>query len=265
MKYSILLTFAASFALQTGVFAQPYSYQNPYQNRPAPQLEVQVQRLPDDDYYYRKSGATDIRWNYREDPRNRSYPQPTRNGAYRQESYRTNPYEANQYYNYNTESQPVNSDQPSNSTIIDNTKPQTLERTLSILKPDAVKNRHIGDIISRFEDNGLRVVGIKMIRLTPDQAAQFYNIHRDRPFFKDLVQFMSSGPVVVIVLEGEDAISKNRQLMGSTDPKKAEKGTIRADYAESISQNAVHGSDSIQTAGQEIPFFFRPNELYSGY
>src|SRR5262249_35446320 len=136
---------------------------------------------------------------------------------------------------------------------------QKIERTLSILKPDAVRNRHIGDIISRFEDSGLRIAAIKMVRLTPEQAAQFYNIHRERPFYKELVQFMSSGPVVVMVLEGDQAVSKNRQLMGATDPSKAEKGTIRAEYAESISRNAVHGSDSVESANQEIPFFFRPN------
>ncbi len=150
----------------------------------------------------------------------------------------------------------------SDSTLIDNTRPQKNELTLSILKPDAVRNRHIGEIISRFENNGLHVVALKMVRLNKEQAGQFYNIHRDRPFFSGLVDFMSSGPVVVIVLEGENAVSKNRQLMGATDPNKAEKGTIRADYAESMSENAVHGSDSIESARQEIPFFFKQNEIF---
>lgn len=151
------------------------------------------------------------------------------------------------------------------STIEDNMPKQNIQRTLSIIKPDAVRNRHIGDIISRFENNGLHVAAIKMVNLTSEQASQFYKIHSDRPFFKDLVQFMSSGPVVVMVLEGDEAVSKNRQLMGATDPSKAEKGTIRADFARSISQNAVHGSDTLQSANEEIPFFFKPNEIYSSY
>ncbi|WP_068467483.1 nucleoside-diphosphate kinase [Candidatus Protochlamydia phocaeensis] len=137
------------------------------------------------------------------------------------------------------------------------------ERTLSIIKPDAVRQDHIGDIISRFEHAGLHVAGIKMVHLNKNQAAQFYRVHRDRPFFPGLVDFMASGPVIVLVLEGDQAVAKNRQLMGATDPKKAEKGTIRADYAESVSQNAVHGSDSPEAAKEEILFFFRPNELYS--
>lgn len=151
---------------------------------------------------------------------------------------------------------------PSSDTLRPN---QTTERTLSILKPDALKNRHIGGIISRFENAGLRVAAIKMIKLSPDQAAQFYSMHRDRPFFSDLVKYMSSGPVIAIVLEGDQAISKNRQLMGATDPKKAEKGTLRADFAKSITENAVHGSDSPEAAQQEITFFFQPNEIYAGY
>lgn len=141
---------------------------------------------------------------------------------------------------------------------------QKIERTLSILKPDALRNRHIGGIISRFEDSGLRVVGIKMVKLTPEQASQFYNIHRERPFFPELTKYMSSGPIIVLALEGDQAISKNRQLMGATDPKKAEKGTIRADFAKSVTENAVHGSDSPEAAKQEIMFFFRPNEIYAG-
>lgn len=143
------------------------------------------------------------------------------------------------------------------------TTPQSnVEWTLSILKPDAVKNKHIGDILSRFERSDLHIAAIKMLRLSPEEAAQFYNVHRERPFFADLVKYMSSGPVVVLVLEGDQAVSKNRQLMGATDPKKAEKGTIRADYAESITQNSVHGSDSPESAKQEIMFFFDPDEIY---
>jgi nucleoside-diphosphate kinase len=142
---------------------------------------------------------------------------------------------------------------------------QKMERTLSILKPDALRNRHIGEIISRFEKSGLHVIALKMVKLTPTQAAQFYSVHRDRPFFADLVKFMSSGPVVVMVLEGDQAISRNRQLMGATNPKNAEKGTIRADFAESVTQNAVHGSDSPETAQQEIAFFFSPDEIYSDH
>jgi nucleoside diphosphate kinase len=141
--------------------------------------------------------------------------------------------------------------------------PKELERTLSIIKPDGVKNRHIGDIISRFEKAGLHVAALKLVKLNKEQASQFYNIHRDRPFFSELVNFMSSGPVVIMVLEGDNAVNKNRQLMGATDPRKAEKGTIRADFAESMSKNSVHGSDSPETAREEISFFFQSNEIYS--
>ncbi|MGD9591278.1 MAG: nucleoside-diphosphate kinase [Candidatus Berkiella sp.] len=135
------------------------------------------------------------------------------------------------------------------------------ERTLSIIKPDAVAKNHIGDIIARFEKAGLRVVGAKMMHLTRDQAEGFYEVHKERPFFHDLVKFMISGPVLVQVLEGPDAIAKNREVMGATDPKKADKGTIRADFASSIDENAVHGSDAPDTASREIRFFFQENEL----
>lgn len=135
------------------------------------------------------------------------------------------------------------------------------QQTLSIIKPDGVANKHIGDVTSLFEKNGLQVAAMKMIRMTPEQASQFYSVHKDRPFFKDLVKMMSSGPVVVIVLEGPDAVAKNRQLMGATDPKQAEKGTIRADFAKSKSENTVHGSDSIENAEMEIAFFFTPEEI----
>ena len=137
------------------------------------------------------------------------------------------------------------------------------ERTLSIIKPDAVQKNSIGDIISRFEHAGLHVVGIKMLQLNKDQAGKFYQEHKDRPFYPKLVEFMSSGPVVVLVLEGDQAVAKNRQLMGATDPAKAEKGTLRADFAQSMTYNAVHGSDSPESSKREILFFFQPNEIFS--
>jgi len=136
-----------------------------------------------------------------------------------------------------------------------------LERTLSIVKPDAVARNLIGEIYSRFEKNGLRVVAARMIRMSADQAGGFYAEHSERPFFNDLVSYMTSGPVVVQVLEGEDAVARNRQLMGATNPKNAEPGTIRADFAESVEANAVHGSDSPASASREIAFFFRPEEI----
>jgi nucleoside-diphosphate kinase len=136
-----------------------------------------------------------------------------------------------------------------------------VERTLSIVKPDAVARNIIGEIYSRFEKNGLRIVAARMIRMTPEQAGGFYAEHKERPFFNDLVRYMTSGPVVVQVLEGPDAVAKNRQLMGATDPKKAEPGTIRADFAESVEANAVHGSDSPTSAAREIAYFFRPDEI----
>ncbi|MCX8146332.1 MAG: nucleoside-diphosphate kinase [Azovibrio sp.] len=139
-----------------------------------------------------------------------------------------------------------------------------IERTLSIIKPDAVKKNVIGKIYSRFESNGLKIVAAKMVWLSAQEAGQFYAVHKERPFFKDLVEFMTSGPVMVQVLEGENAIAKNRELMGATDPKKAEPGTIRADFAESIDANAVHGSDGPDTAAVEIAFFFPGMNVYSG-
>jgi len=142
------------------------------------------------------------------------------------------------------------------------TTTQTLEQTLSIIKPDAVGQNMIGNIIEYFERDGLNVVAAKMMHLTPDQAKSFYGVHKERPFFKDLVDFMISGPVLVMVLEGENAIARNRQIMGATDPSKATPGTIRADFATSIDRNAVHGSDSAQTAKTEISFFFKPNEIF---
>jgi len=130
------------------------------------------------------------------------------------------------------------------------------ERTLSIIKPDAVQKNIIGKIYSRFEDKGLRIIAAKMVHLSREQAEDFYSVHRERPFFKDLVDYMITGPIVVQVLEGEDAIAQNREIMGATDPKKAAPGTIRADFADSIEANAVHGSDSPETAAVEIDFFF---------
>jgi len=138
-----------------------------------------------------------------------------------------------------------------------------VERTLSIIKPDAVAKNVIGKIYSRFETNGLKVIAAKMMYLSQAEAEGFYAVHRARPFFGDLVKFMTSGPVMVQVLEGEGAIAKNRELMGATDPKKAEKGTIRADFAESIDANAVHGSDGPDTAKTEIGYFFPELEIFS--
>jgi nucleoside-diphosphate kinase len=138
-----------------------------------------------------------------------------------------------------------------------------VERTLSIIKPDAVAKNVIGEIYSRFEAGGLKIVAAQMRRLSQEDAEGFYAVHRGRPFFNDLVKFMVSGPVMVQVLEGEDAIKKNRELMGETDPKKAEKGTIRGDFAESIDANAVHGSDAPETAAVEIAYFFPSLHIYS--
>ena len=138
-----------------------------------------------------------------------------------------------------------------------------VERTLSIIKPDAVAKNVIGAIYSRFEQNGLKVVAARMHRLSRAEAEAFYGIHRARPFFKDLVDFMVSGPIMVQVLEGENAIAKNRDLMGATDPKKAAKGSIRADFADSIDANAVHGSDAAETAKVEVGFFFAGMNVYS--
>jgi nucleoside-diphosphate kinase len=131
-----------------------------------------------------------------------------------------------------------------------------IERTFSIIKPDAVAKNVIGEIVSRFENNGLRVIAMKMLHLTKEQAQGFYAVHKARPFYNDLVEFMTSGPVVVQVLEGESAISKNRELMGATNPAEAAQGTIRADFAKTVDENAVHGSDGPDTAKQEIEFFF---------
>jgi nucleoside-diphosphate kinase len=135
------------------------------------------------------------------------------------------------------------------------------EHTLSIIKPDAVKKNCIGKIIDRFEGVGLKVIAAKMLHLTTEQGKEFYAVHSARPFYNDLVNFISSGPVLVMVLAGENAIAKNREIMGATNPKNAAPGTIRADFAESIDQNAVHGSDAPETAKVEIAFFFKPEEI----
>ena len=137
----------------------------------------------------------------------------------------------------------------------------SLERTLSIVKPDGVRKNVIGDVYNRFEKAGLRVVAARMMRLSQAQAEAFYGIHRERPFFKDLCAYMTSGPVMVQVLEGAGAVAKNRDIMGATDPKKAAPGTIRADLAESIEANVVHGSDSLENAAREVAFFFAETEL----
>ena len=136
-----------------------------------------------------------------------------------------------------------------------------VERTLSIIKPDAVGKNIIGKIYSRFETNGLQIVAAKMLRLSADVAGGFYAEHRERPFFPALIEFMTSGPVVVQVLEGEDAIAKNRELMGATNPQEAAEGTIRSDFASSIDANAVHGSDSPESAAREIAYFFAASEI----
>lgn len=136
-----------------------------------------------------------------------------------------------------------------------------LEHTLSIIKPDAVARNIIGKIYSRFEDGGLQIVAAKMVRLTREQAEVFYAIHCERPFYEELINYMTSGPVMVQVLEGENAIARNREIMGATDPKKAAPGTIRADFAENLTRNAVHGSDSPETAAHEIAFFFGQFDL----
>ena len=136
-----------------------------------------------------------------------------------------------------------------------------VERTLSIIKPDATRRNHTGAIVDRFEKAGLRVIAAKRMQLSSAQAEAFYNVHKARPFFKSLCEFMTSGPVVVQVLEGENAVAKNREIMGATDPSKAAAGTIRKDFAESIEANSVHGSDAAETAAHEIRFFFADLEI----
>lgn len=136
-----------------------------------------------------------------------------------------------------------------------------IERTLSIIKPDAVAKNEIGRIYTRFEERGLRIVAARMLHLSRDQAERFYEVHRERPFYNDLVAFMTSGPVMVQVLEGENAVALHREIMGATNPKDAAPGTIRADFASSVEENAVHGSDAPETAAREIEFFFSSDEI----
>lgn len=138
-----------------------------------------------------------------------------------------------------------------------------MEKTLSILKPDAVAENHIGEILARFEKNGLKIIAAKMVHLSVDQAKGFYAVHAQRGFFMELVTFMIEGPVLILVLEGENAVAKNRTIMGATNPKEAAPGTIRADFAQSIERNVVHGSDSAENAVKEIAFFFKPEEIFS--
>lgn len=138
----------------------------------------------------------------------------------------------------------------------------SLERTLSIVKPDATARNQIGEILCRFEGAGLRIAAAKLLRLTPERAQAFYAVHKERPFYASLCAYMSSGPIFVSVLEGENAIAKNREIMGATDPAKAAPGTIRKDIGKDVEQNAVHGSDGPETAASEIAFFFRPDEIF---
>lgn len=149
------------------------------------------------------------------------------------------------------------SEEPSSKAVGSN------EQTLSIIKPDAVAANHIGEIIARFEKSGLHVAALKMALLTKEQAQAFYAVHKERPFFAELTDFMSTSPVVIMVLEGPNAVAKNREIMGATDFKKASPGTIRADFAQSVTKNAVHGSDSLENAKTEIAFFFAPNEVFT--
>lgn len=139
------------------------------------------------------------------------------------------------------------------------------EVTLTIIKPDAVADNNIGKIINRFETNGLRVAAIKMVELDKGQVEQFYKVHKDKPFYDELTEFMSSGPAIVMVLEGDEAVSRNREIIGSTNPKTAGRGTVRRDFSTSIGKNAVHGSDSKETAQNEILFFFTPEEISTRY
>jgi len=137
-----------------------------------------------------------------------------------------------------------------------------IERTFSVIKPDAVRKNYIGKIYQRFEDIGLNIIAARMVNLSREQAKQFYAVHAERPFYNDLIEFMISGPVMVQVLEGEDAILKNRELMGATNPAEADPGTIRADFALTVDENVVHGSDSPETAAEEIAFFFSDDQIY---
>ena len=138
-----------------------------------------------------------------------------------------------------------------------------MERTLSIIKPDAVEKNQIGNILARFEKAGLKIIAAKMCHLSKKQAEEFYAVHKEKPFFDELIEYIISGPIMIQVLEGENAIKKNRKLMGATDPAKADEGTIRKDFADSLTRNAVHGSDSLETAKTEIAYFFKNEEIFS--
>lgn len=146
--------------------------------------------------------------------------------------------------------------------LVTTTLSAEVQRTLSIIKPDAVLANHTGEILASFEKEGLRIVGLKMVYLNRKDAMQFYEVHKDRPFFNDLANFMSSGPIVVSVLEGENAVAKNRELMGATDPQKANRGTLRDRFGTSVQNNALHGSDSLENAQKEISFFFTNREIF---
>lgn len=163
---------------------------------------------------------------------------------------------SNDYYNTETRQSPA--PQPKPIKVKE-------EHTLVIIKPDGVESNHIGDIISRFEKAGLRVAGIKMVKLTEEQASEFYKEHQERPFYSELTKFMTSGPVVIVTLEGKNAILQSRHMMGTTNPQKAAEGTIRADYAQSTTRNAIHGSDSAEAVNKEIIFFFQPEEVFERY
>lgn len=152
-------------------------------------------------------------------------------------------------------------EEPANKSAEEPAKSQEIETTLAIIKPDAVQANHIGEIIARYEKEGIRVAAVKMGTLSKEEAAEFYRQHKGRPFFDDLVTYMSSGPIVILALQGKGSILKNREIMGATDPSKADKGTLRQVFGQSISKNAVHGSDSSDSAKDEILFFFEPDEV----
>lgn len=273
MNFHFVMTLSVAAALQAGLYAQ----QQPQRQG----LEVQVQRLPssNEGNYYDKSGAPqhsykDERGSYRQDSSRDDDDQDDDNdwdddeddnddhehvGDVKKSEPQTQTSNLR-----NAQNQPASrasTTEAAHPAVVQQKPVAAVEQTLSIIKPDAVQNNHIGEIISRFEQAGLKIAAIKMTTLSKDQAGKFYNVHRDRPFYRDLVDFMSSGPVVILVLEGNQAITKNREIMGATDPKKADRGTLRADFAESVTRNAVHGSDSPETAKEEIQFFFQPNDI----
>lgn len=262
------------FALPILLMAQPSA------NPQAHQLEVKVQKLPSNQgekHYDGSTFAPQVSTHQERDVYNSALaPQvhvnqqeavPPEN--FPQQTPPLNENDINTDYEVDSEDLPQQSNQSSESPIdssdkIDNQSEKNVEqkeRTLSIIKPDGVKNNHIGEIISRFEKAGLHVAAMKMVKLSKEQAEQFYQEHHDRPFYHDLVDSMTSGPVVLMVLEGDQAVSKNRELMGATDPKKADRGTIRADFSKDMTQNTVHGSDSPESAHKEILFFFPANDM----